>query len=57
MLGYKKSLSKSMIGHKMPLGANMMGYKMPLMSTQGVPQMTRELEQNKKSSLERRIRK
>lgn len=49
MIGYKKPLGMKMLGHKKALGKAMLGSKMPLMEVLGVANMTRKLEQEKKS--------
>ncbi len=47
MIGYKKPLAMEMIGHKQPLGS-MLGFKKPLENIKKMPEVTKELEQNKK---------
>jgi hypothetical protein len=58
MLGYKKPMGPNMLGNKMPLGGNMIGNKLALMSNlPSINKVTKDLEGEKKSGLERRIRK
>jgi len=55
MLGHKQPLGNSMLGHKQPLGKGMLGHSKPLVeSASSMPQQM-EMEQPKKSALERRI--
>lgn len=49
MIGHKKPLGMKMMGYKKALGKAMLGSKMPLMEVLGVANMTRKLEQEKKS--------
>jgi hypothetical protein len=49
MIGYKKPLKSDMLGHKKPLDKNMMGHKMPLENLENVVDVTKKLEQNKKT--------
>jgi hypothetical protein len=49
MIGYKKALKSDMLGYKKPLGKNMLGHKMPFENIETIVNVTKKLEQNKKS--------
>ncbi len=55
MLGHKQPLGNSMLGHKQPLGKGMLGHSKPLAESASSAPKQMEMEQPKKSALERRI--
>lgn len=49
MIGHKQPLSTHMLGSKAPLGVGMIGHKRPLLGGMAVGEMTRKLEEQKKT--------